>query len=79
MKVTVSIPNAVFQRAERLGARSGLSRSKLYTAALDEYIRLHGDELTRTMNRACRTLRRDRDGFTLVAARRVLERTEFNT
>ena len=39
MKTAVSIPDAVFDAAERLAERLGLSRSELYARAIDAYTR----------------------------------------
>ena len=41
MKTTISLPDALFEAAERLAGRLGVSRSKLYTNALEQYITLH--------------------------------------
>lgn len=38
MKTAVSIPNDVYNSAEKLASRLGKSRSQLYTQALDNYI-----------------------------------------
>jgi metal-responsive CopG/Arc/MetJ family transcriptional regulator len=42
MKTAVSIPDAVFRKAERLAKRLGKNRSELYAAALREYLLRHG-------------------------------------
>jgi predicted transcriptional regulator len=41
MKVAVSIPDPVFDRAEQLAARMKLSRSGIYARALDEFVQRH--------------------------------------
>ncbi len=38
MKTAISIPDAVFEEAERLARRRGCSRSELYTTAIAEYL-----------------------------------------
>ena len=38
MKTAISIPDPVFRAAEQLAKRTGMSRSKLYTAALAQYV-----------------------------------------
>ena len=38
MKTAISIPDDIFEEAERLAQRRGLSRSELYAKALAEYI-----------------------------------------
>ncbi len=39
MKTAISIPNALFEEAERLAKRRGWSRSELYANAVAEYVR----------------------------------------
>lgn len=47
MKTAVSIPDPVFQAAERLAERLGLNRSQLYTRALNLFIAdTVGDDVT---------------------------------
>jgi metal-responsive CopG/Arc/MetJ family transcriptional regulator len=41
MKVVVSIPDDLFETAESLGKRRGVSRSRLYATALSEYVAKH--------------------------------------
>lgn len=41
MKVTLSIPDDLFESAETLGKRLGLSRSRLYATALADYLAKH--------------------------------------
>ena len=38
MKTAISIPDTVFETAERLAKRLGLSRSELYVRAISSYI-----------------------------------------
>lgn len=46
MKTAVSVPDDVFEKAERLARREGRSRSEVYSAALREYVARHSpDEL----------------------------------
>lgn len=47
MKTAVSVPDDVFERADRLALREGRSRSDVYSTALREYLARHSpDELT---------------------------------
>jgi metal-responsive CopG/Arc/MetJ family transcriptional regulator len=39
MKTAISIPDAVFEEAERVAKRRGLSRSELYTIAIKSYVK----------------------------------------
>lgn len=78
MKTAVSIPDEVFQKAERLARRGRRSRSELYSAALNEYVARHApDEVTETMNRVCGQIGNHRDPLVAAAARRVLEKAEW--
>lgn len=45
MKTAVSVPDDLFERAERLAARTGRSRSALYSEALAEYLERVDDEV----------------------------------
>lgn len=42
MKVAVSIPDGIFEAAERLASERGLPRSQLYAEALEAYLAEHG-------------------------------------
>ena len=41
MKTAISIPDDLFESAEALGRRLGLSRSRLYATALAEFVAKH--------------------------------------
>ena len=41
MKTAISLPDELFNEAESLASRLGLSRSGLYAAALEEFISRH--------------------------------------
>jgi len=41
MKTAISVPNPVFEAAEGLAARIGVSRSELYATAVAEYMARH--------------------------------------
>ena len=78
MKTAVSIPDDVFQQAERLARRTETSRSALYARALAEYVARHTpEEVTDAMNRICDELGIGVDEFTAAASRRILERSEW--
>ncbi|MGE0581849.1 MAG: CopG family transcriptional regulator [Steroidobacteraceae bacterium] len=38
MKTAISIPDPVFEEAERLAKRRGMSRSELYSKAVSDYV-----------------------------------------
>jgi len=76
MKTAVSIPDEIFERAERLARRAKRSRSELFTAALAEYVARHSpDEVTDAMNRVCDNVGDQRDACVAAAGRHALERT----
>lgn len=77
MKTAVSIPDDVFEKAERLARRAKRSRSEVFTAALREYVARHSpEEITDALNRAFPAQEKP-DEFVREAARRILERTEW--
>jgi metal-responsive CopG/Arc/MetJ family transcriptional regulator len=41
MKTAISIPDALFDAAEQLAERLGMTRSGLYSAAIEEYLATH--------------------------------------
>ena len=45
MKTAVSIPDRVFESAEKLAARLGVSRSQLYAKALSSFVEEHREDL----------------------------------
>ena len=78
MKTAVSIPDDVFEGAQRLARRTRKSRSRIVSDALKEYLARHApDEVTEAMNRVCAELGDRNDPFVSAAARRVLERSEW--
>jgi metal-responsive CopG/Arc/MetJ family transcriptional regulator len=51
MKTAISIPDELFESAERFAQRRGLSRSQLYTTALRQYLQEHhSDAITEQLN-----------------------------
>ncbi|MCZ7625703.1 MAG: hypothetical protein C3F12_05285 [Candidatus Methylomirabilota bacterium] len=79
MKTAVSIPDEIFKQVERLAKRTGMSRSRLFSEALCEYVARHAsDEVTDAMDRVCAELgEATPDEFTARAARQILERSEW--
>lgn len=54
MKTAISIPDAVFESAERYAAKTGVSRSRLYTQAIQDYLQRQRDEaITAKINEVC--------------------------
>ena len=51
MKTAISIPDEIFEKAERTAKKLGLSRSELYATAIRDYIEHHRREnLTKKLN-----------------------------
>ncbi|KPK17708.1 MAG: hypothetical protein AMJ62_01065 [Myxococcales bacterium SG8_38] len=78
MKTAVSVPDEVFERAERLAKRLKLSRSELYSRALREYLARHSpDEVTQALDGLCEELDTGADELVREAGRRVLRTTDW--
>jgi predicted transcriptional regulator len=78
MKTAISIPNDLFDGAERLARRTRRSRSRLFTDALREYLARHApDKVTESMDQAIMEVGEGKDEFVSSVARRRLERTEW--
>lgn len=78
MKVAVSIPDAVFQRAERLVGHMATSRSDLYARAVKAFVDTHEpDRITAAMNAVIDDVGSDVDPFVDRAGRETLARTEW--
>lgn len=80
MKTAVSVPDDVFEKAERLARREGRSRSEVYSAAIREYVARHSpDELTTTIDKSLEVLGEDAgsDAFVRPAANRTLRSAEW--
>jgi hypothetical protein len=72
MKVTLSIPDDVFESGEAVGKRLGVSRSRLYATALAEFVAKHkGRKITERLN----TVYGSEDGGLDAASRRLQERS----
>ena len=51
MKTAISIPDPIFKAAEKLARRLGMTRSRLYTKAVIEYLQKHkNDEVCEKLN-----------------------------
>lgn len=78
MKTAVSIPDDVFQKAERFAKRANRSRSEVFAAALREYVSRHSpDEITDAMNRVCSEVGEQHDEFVSAAGHRLLRKTKW--
>jgi metal-responsive CopG/Arc/MetJ family transcriptional regulator len=78
MKTAVSIPDEVFEQAERLARRMKKSRSQLFANALLEYVARHAPErVTELMDEVFAEIGSQEDSFATAASRRVLQRSEW--
>lgn len=78
MKTAIAIPDDVFAGAERLAKRTRKSRSRLFSDAMREYLARHAsEEVTEAMNRVCGEPGCTADEFSSLAARRILEKSEW--
>jgi hypothetical protein len=78
MKTAISLPDGIFEEAERLARRLKKSRSELYQEAVAEYVARHEPEaITEAMNELATQVDTRLDPFSSNATRRVLERSEW--
>jgi predicted transcriptional regulator len=78
MKTAVSVPDDLFERADRLARREGRSRSEVYSAALREYLARHApEEVTDALDLVLGEIGEGVDPFVGAAARRTLAETEW--
>ncbi len=78
MKTAVSVPDEVFESAERLAHRERRSRSDVYSAALREYVARHApDEVTDALDRVLEAVGSSIDPFVTEAGTRILDSTEW--
>jgi metal-responsive CopG/Arc/MetJ family transcriptional regulator len=78
MKTAVSVPDDVFERAERLAKRERRSRSDVYSTALREYVARHDpDDVVEALDRVVAAVGEELDPFVMAAGRRVLHASEW--
>lgn len=78
MKTAVSVPDDVFERAERLAKRERRSRSDVYSAALREYVARHApDEIAEALDLVLRDVGDGVDPFVDAASRRTLADSDW--
>jgi metal-responsive CopG/Arc/MetJ family transcriptional regulator len=78
MKTAVSIPNELFDGAERLARRTRKSRSRLFSDALREYLARHApDKITDSMDQALAEIGEVKDPFVSLASARRLEQSDW--
>ena len=73
MKTAISVPDGLYEQAERLAQRTSRSRSEIYSAALREYVARHDfEEVTRAVDRVLARMSSMADPFSTDAANRTL-------
>jgi metal-responsive CopG/Arc/MetJ family transcriptional regulator len=78
MKTAVSLPDPLYEEADRLAQRLGKSRSRLYADALTEYVARHDtDAVTDAMNVVCDELDSRLDPDLSASTARMLSQTEW--
>jgi metal-responsive CopG/Arc/MetJ family transcriptional regulator len=78
MKTAVSLPDDIFAEAEALAGAQRMSRSRLYAAALREYLARHQpDMVTEALDAVYATESSSLDPALAAAATQVLQRTEW--
>ncbi|HEY8945647.1 MAG TPA: hypothetical protein VIM73_15365 [Polyangiaceae bacterium] len=78
MKTAISVPDEVFQKAEAAAKRLKVSRSELYSRALQEFLDAHSpDDVTAGWNAVVEELGQPDTSISAPSARRVFETTEW--
>jgi metal-responsive CopG/Arc/MetJ family transcriptional regulator len=78
MKIAISIPDDVFNEAERLAAELHCSRSQLYTRAVRDYVaRRSGDKVTEMLNAVYGEDQQQDLEFLRAAAEHIFEESEW--
>lgn len=78
MKTAVSIPDEVFEAAERLVEKLQTSRSQLYARALEEFLARHDEnQVTHAINKVMDSLEEPVEPFVREAGKQALKRVEW--
>lgn len=78
MKTAISVPDRLFNQAEKLARKTGKSRSQIYQEALTEYLlRRDPGAVTEAMDRALAEIDQDSDPWLSQAGRQGLQRSEW--
>lgn len=79
MKTAVSIPNGIYEAAERYARRRGIPRSQVYAEALAQFMAGHesDEDLTAELDKVCREVDTSLEEFGRVASQRALARSEW--
>lgn len=78
MKTAISIPDTVYEQAERMARRLSKSRSQLYAEAVAEYVARHDpDAVTEAMNQVAEQLDTRSDALVSTSGQRILRHSEW--
>lgn len=78
MKTAISVPDDVFESAERLARRERRSRSEIYSTAVREYVARHApDEISDALDRVVADVETAPEPFVARAGSRILERSDW--
>lgn len=78
MKTAISIPDEVFEAADRAARKLGVSRSELYSKAVREYIERHRtDDVTAKLDEVYAGSRSDLDPSLKLMQLHTLEREDW--
>lgn len=78
MKTAVSIKNSVFERAEKYAKKAKISRSQLYSDAIEEYLAKRDEQaLIDQVNAVCEKVDTSLDPFWKRAQARILKKEEW--
>jgi metal-responsive CopG/Arc/MetJ family transcriptional regulator len=78
MKTAISVPDDVYERAERFARRERRSRSEVYSTAVREYVARHEpDVVTEALNDVIADISPEVDPFVLAAGRQLLAQSEW--
>lgn len=78
MKTAISVPDQLFNQAEKLARRTGKSRSQIYQEALAEYLlRRDSGAVTEAMDQALAAIDQVSDPWLSRAGGQALEKSEW--
>ena len=78
MKTAISVPDDVFESAERLARRERRSRSEIYSTAVREYVARHAPEdITDALDRVVADVGSSPDPFVVRVGTKILERSDW--
>jgi predicted transcriptional regulator len=78
MKTAISVPDRVFEKAEKLARRLKKSRSQLYSEAVAEYVSRHDPaSVTAALDALYETADSRLDDLARESSRRILSSTEW--